>query len=376
MKYSYLMKIVGGLWCFGVSVSAVCASNWYVSGIGSDSNPGSLSKPFLTLNKAASVTNPGDTVYVENGTYTTQQYGKAVLTITRSGQPGKPITYKPAPNNSPVISVDQNAEIGIQIYADYINITGLTLNGNALNMNATLAEKISAEDPNDPRVNGSGIGVSSQKSKTVFHHIVISNNTVKNMCGYGIGTAAADYITIQHNTVSNCAHWSAWANSGISIYGSQNYDSYTGYKNFVMGNISVGNAQLIAGAYAPHITDGEGILIDDTNNDQQGFPPYIGRTLVENNYSDFNGSAGIEVFDSSHVDVINNTAYDNQWKLQNGDIFVLNTNTQTDVTVFNNIAVNTFNIPPLTLSGNTNGENKMFVDYNLCYGPGRSQSWQ
>ncbi len=48
---------------------AVRAADYYVAKTGSDSNPGTLAAPFLTIQKAADLAQPGDTVHVRAGTY-------------------------------------------------------------------------------------------------------------------------------------------------------------------------------------------------------------------------------------------------------------------------------------------------------------------
>jgi hypothetical protein len=69
---------------------AQSSSTYYVSPTGSDSNSGSQSYPFATIQHANSVVAPGDTVVVADGTY----YGN--ITLTASGTSGYPITYKAA----------------------------------------------------------------------------------------------------------------------------------------------------------------------------------------------------------------------------------------------------------------------------------------
>jgi len=67
-RYVFSILIV-----FILSSSAVNASQFFVSTKGSDSNPGTIDLPFLTLTKAFSLSNtvfkPGDTLYVRGGTY-------------------------------------------------------------------------------------------------------------------------------------------------------------------------------------------------------------------------------------------------------------------------------------------------------------------
>ena len=66
----------------------VLLSSYYVSTSGSDGAPGSLGSPFRTIQQAANVAQPGDTVLVRAGTY------RETVTPARSGTSGKPITYK------------------------------------------------------------------------------------------------------------------------------------------------------------------------------------------------------------------------------------------------------------------------------------------
>lgn len=52
----------------------------YVALTGSDSNPGTIARPFLTLNKAVSVVIPGQTIYVRGGNY----FYSDTITLTKS----------------------------------------------------------------------------------------------------------------------------------------------------------------------------------------------------------------------------------------------------------------------------------------------------
>ena len=48
---------------------AVSGATYYVSPTGSDSNSGTLSSPWFTLNKAWSYVSAGDIIYMRGGTY-------------------------------------------------------------------------------------------------------------------------------------------------------------------------------------------------------------------------------------------------------------------------------------------------------------------
>ena len=67
-------------------------TTYYVAKSGSDNNAGSITSPFLTIQKAANIVNPGDVVIVDDGNYTTT--GGAVVSLTRSGTAASPITFK------------------------------------------------------------------------------------------------------------------------------------------------------------------------------------------------------------------------------------------------------------------------------------------
>ena len=66
---SAMRLFLGISFCLGAP-SYGTAAVYYVSTAGSDSNSGNQSAPFLSIQHAANVVNPGDTVIVENGTYT------------------------------------------------------------------------------------------------------------------------------------------------------------------------------------------------------------------------------------------------------------------------------------------------------------------
>jgi hypothetical protein len=78
--------------------SGVAAHEIHVAKTGSDSGPGSQSSPYLTINKAASVAEPGDTVTVHAGTY--REWVKPVRGGTGES---KHITYRAAPGEKVII---------------------------------------------------------------------------------------------------------------------------------------------------------------------------------------------------------------------------------------------------------------------------------
>jgi parallel beta-helix repeat protein len=287
---------------------------YYVSPTGNDSYGGTtIGTAFLTLNHAAgSVVAAGDVVYAMTGTYTS-------LNFSTPGTASAPIAFRAYPGQTPTVSFSSFTGIGFNSTAAYEELNGFTVIGN--NQNVTLAQASTADaiaNPgNYPQFNGNCITADGRTTSSKPNHLSILNNTVSN-CGAGIGLNGVDYVTISGNTVFNCAWYSAYGTSAISVLASYNSDSSTATKIFITGNRIYNNYELV-----PYhvqnplsITDGEGIIIDTNMNSSIStsgitYAAYTGRTLVANNVIYANGSSAVEVFQSAHVDVVNNASYGN-----------------------------------------------------------------
>jgi hypothetical protein len=232
-------------------------TTYYVSSeIGSNYNAGtSAAAPLATLQAAADLVQPGDTVEVMNGTYTGPQGGD-VVDITNSGTASAPITFEAAPGQTPVVD-SSGSWNAIKIEASYIVVNGFTVVGDAANY--TLSQALAGYSTGSPKLDGAGINVTGNPGVNVPNHITIENNTVYNEPGEGIGSGYADYLNILNNVVYDNAHWSAFGNSGISIFESGNSDTNSGVHDVISGNLVFGNAQLVPTNGAGTITDGEGI---------------------------------------------------------------------------------------------------------------------
>jgi hypothetical protein len=317
--------------------SAAFATTWYVSGAGKNSNSGTApDAAFATLQHAAGLTRPGDTVMVLNGTYKIPCTGCDVLDITRSGTAAAPIVYQAYPGQTPVIDFE-HGWTGINIMASNITISGFNVAGGRTLIGLAYARQ-NAKNLDDYLTSANGIivGCGGAANPPTYSHIIIENNVVHDAPGGGIATCFADYITIRNNVTYRNAFWSPYANSGISIYEMRDTDHYTGYKNFILGNVSFENREFIPFYVAGVITDGNGIIVDDNSNSQSDGVQYGGRTLVANNISYLNGGSGIHTYASAHVDIVFNTAFENNQtpRLNEGQIFA---NSATDVNILNNI---------------------------------------
>jgi hypothetical protein len=311
-------------------------TTYYVSSIiGSDTNAGtSATNPFASLQEAANVAKPGDTVEVMNGTYTGPA-GGVVVNITTSGTASAPITFEAAPGQTPIVD-SSGCWQGININANYIVINGFTVIGDEKSY--TLAQATAGYSSSNPSLDGSGIVVNGDGTH-VPNHIIIENNIAYNEPGAGISVVHADYVTILNNVVHDTSNWSAFGSSGISIWESMNSDTNPGVHMTISGNTVYNNAQLVPTLGGNVIYDGEGIILD-TN------PNFVGQWLVENNTVYHNGSSGIESNRTDNATITGNTIYENDLNsvqaASNAEIFI---NQSNDNTVTNNILTNP-NLPP------------------------------
>lgn len=93
---STLLTTVSGCQHF---FSAAHAATYYVATTGSNSNPGTENKPFLTIAYAVNTMVAGDTTYVRGGTYNEDE-----IRFRRPGTSNAPIRLLNYPNESPIIN--------------------------------------------------------------------------------------------------------------------------------------------------------------------------------------------------------------------------------------------------------------------------------
>jgi parallel beta-helix repeat protein len=299
-----------------------------------------------------------------NGTYTKANSFDNIVTIKRSGTENAWITYQAYPGHTPKLESRNWHGISIQ-GASYIIIDGFEIEGN--NNNITLEKAIAKQsDLNNPFTSGNGIGIDASlgKNSVHSHHIIVRNNKIYNCGGGGIYTIHADYVTIENNRIYKNAWYAPYGCSGVSNYQNWNSDNTTGYKMIIRNNIVYGNQNLIPFYVEQKITDGNGIIIDDSRNTQGGskLGAYQGRTLIENNITYHNGGRGIHIYKSEFIDIINNTTYQNSQHpaIKDGEISAIYAN---DVRVFNNIMNARIGLPANYVYSSTH----VMYDYNLIY---------
>lgn len=347
--------------------SSAFATDYYVSALtGNNANSGTApGQAFSTIKKAADLTNPGDTVFIMNGTYTpVANFQQSIVTITRSGTDGAYITYKAYPGHTPKLQLltGLNFQVwrAIAVDASYIVISGLEIEGTNQQLNYADAYQTWQDYENNikdfNKISMYNCGSISIGGGAAVHHVVIKDCKIHDTGG-GIGAFNCDYLTIENNLVYNTCWYSMYAGSGISILDPRSIDNVTSYKMFVRNNITHNNKCLIPWERINALSDGNGIILD-VNIGTATVPPYVGRYLVENNVSYNNGGGGIHGYKARGVDIINNTAYNNGTVVGYPEI---DANQCSDFKIYNNIMY-------ARTGGNANGNDAGAIyDYNQYF---------
>lgn len=303
-----------------------CVQNFYVATTGSDSNDGSLTHPWLTIQHANDVgRTAGDCVNVSAGLY------NANVLLTSGGNAPTPtgyVTYRCVTlDGCHVLAPGAGRLWGIRQPANFVVVDGFELDGNNALLSGGIADACIASDGDTY-----GIGNSS-------HHVWVLNNIVHDCTLAGITFANKEWYYIYHNRVYNTARESPFQGSGIGLV--------------VIQCIEAGVAQCASGAtyqggtgtYVPsgmdltfsqpyHViaafndvhnnglaldnpvgcgnhTDGNGIIWDTWFDETTHSITYPYQSLIWGNASYLNGARGIHVFATSNVTIANNTVYSN-----------------------------------------------------------------
>ncbi|MDA8156640.1 MAG: hypothetical protein M0Z52_09355 [Actinomycetota bacterium] len=365
--------VFGGLVCAG----AASAATYYISPSGSDSSAGTNASPWGTFAHAMSVLQPGDTLYLEDGTYTPNNNPgqPAVLYITVSGSSGNPITIK-ALNDGQAIVDGQQSVIACRAYQSYIEIDGINFRnsgGNGTNWGHGMDLSGSYITVRRCIVNGFGYNdpsASSQENNCAGINIGGSNDLLEDNAVYipsstsqSYGTPRLGINTWASNTVirRNFIYWQPGGSpvgpGSIQVYGQSN--------DIVENNVIVGDPS----------NGGDGILVwVNTYNGEAQNNKVLGNVVMNTSIwgiwtaTQENGS-----------DQVSGTDMENNVLINTGDGF--RNGGDNNQTLKNNTVVNAGNNPGLSIvsmqqSGypggytlNTNAQSNSFLN---CSGGGIS----
>lgn len=341
----------------------------YVAANGADANDGkTIQTAFRTLQKAAAIVQAGETVWIGDGEYTNSDTsnGSAVLSIKTSGKPNAWITWKAMKGTKPLIR--PIGWCGIEVSGSYHVIDGLSVLGNNDAIFLLEAQEDAKKTKPNPYFNTNGIFVNgrNRNPEEKPHHVTIRNCTVSKVAGGGIVGIEMDYLTIEDCKVYDNAWFMRYGGSGITTLNNWAFDDAAGYHIIVQRNFVWNNKTLVPWEKINKLSDGNGILLDVTDQNQVNGatnpnadavvkpkistdsitksisvakpkrPEWKGRALIANNVSAFNGGSGIHTFRTKYVDIINNTTY---WNGQIVGYQELFPNRSEDVVILNNVIV-------------------------------------
>ena len=184
---------------------------FYVSVSGSDSNPGSQSQPWRSIQKAAKSLVAGDTVYVRGGVYNES------VRISNSGTQSQPIRFLAYPGETPVID-GNNYQLPtvywgvlLEISGNYIQVSGLEIRysnwmGVVLSGQHDLASNMNVHHSRETGMLVSGDYGIVENSRVWQNANRNETNTPYGQGGWATGLSAArhpNYAVLRGNTIYN-----------------------------------------------------------------------------------------------------------------------------------------------------------------------------
>ena len=272
----------------------------FVATTGNDSASGDENAPFATLQHAADLANPGDTVVIRGGRYD----GQSVI-IRRGGAPGKPITY--VGEGEVVIAPTDKVFNGVKIEANHIRLRNVTVVGKAREV--TLREALAQQNNrNSPRTSMNCMFISPPPGKPNLHptDIVLSRVAAHDCQGSGIASSrAGGDITIEDCTVTGSARFSPFGTSAIS------HLLTVGRGTLVVQRCHIeGNLQEVAAPQLGVLAEGHGVIMDRLSDSNfQGTVRIIGNDISGN------GGFAVNIFRSGNCEVVDNKTQGNSTNL-------------------------------------------------------------
>ena len=179
------------------SLAGQAGATYYVSATGNNSNPGTLSAPWLTIQHAANTVKAGAIVYVLAGVY------HESVNFSRSGTASEPITFESYPGETAVIDGTGVSCCGSSQTQGLINMTGslsyITISGFEIR-NYTTSK--AADTPAGVWITGSGTGI--QILNNLVHNITTTSEANGNAFGisvYGTSKTPITQLVIGGNEV-------------------------------------------------------------------------------------------------------------------------------------------------------------------------------
>jgi len=293
------------------------AGDYYVSTAGNDSNAGSSTAPWRTLQNAANTAGAGDVVHVADGTYVGFQ-------ITSDGTAASPITFT-ASGSGAVVNQENSST------PDNINLEGASY---------VVVDGFVVED-------ATRVGIRAVQATGV----VIRNNTVRRSGLTGILTGWTPSIVIENNVVS-----ASTGEHGIYVSNSNTPND----NPVIRGNECFGNAK-------------NGVQV---NGDcWEGGDGIIEGALIEGNFIHDNNWKGFSIISMQASTIQNNVIYDNGISAGAGGIHLADqVGPSCGKPSSNNLIVNNTVVEPrIACIRLTDGSTGNVIFNNICVAPSSSK---
>jgi hypothetical protein len=271
-------------------------TNYYVDKVsGNNSNNGSITAPWKTIQKAANTATPNSIVNIKAGTY----YENVVVNV--SGTTGNYITFKNYLNDNVVI--------------DGTGTTGTTLltvtNKNYLKFENLTIQNKTVNDAQGLLVQTTGTGSSTD--------LTFKNITIKNINWTPIKSTPA---TSNDNAQGLIVYGRNGGITNLTIDGCKVFDNILGYSEalavngnvdgFTVKNCVVHDNTNIGIDILGHEGTASNASLDEARNGT------VSNNICYNNVSDYATSAGIYVDGAKNITVEKNRSYQNGWGIEVG----------------------------------------------------------
>jgi parallel beta-helix repeat protein len=283
----------------------------------SSSGPGSATQPFCSINTAAGLVAPGDTVIVRAASYTQQ------VNITLSGTASAPINFAGDPG-----ATVTGKQYGFNIAAQWVIVQGFIVASTTSDgIRCILCTGVTIQNNQINDAAGKGLYIRDSANVTLANNVVQRSNThgiyMENDTGFLISGGSVSQsghrvsgqnkkgIYVTACTDSMISGTEVFDNSDIGIYLITNTSRVR-----VKGTITHDNARGFERVAAGIETQSDGNIIESNishdNEDSAINMRYGGsNSLVFDNVAYGNGDHGIDVLESPGVTIINNSVFDN-----------------------------------------------------------------
>ena len=195
------------------------ATVYYIAPGGDDSNPGTLAKPWRSIQKAANHAIPGEVIYLRGGVYS--EY----IEVNKSGTKNQLIQFKAYPGETPVIDGNNQlppyAQALFSVFGDWVSISGIEIrnssnDGVGLYGNNNKANNVFSHHNRYMGIMITGDYCTVENSRAWRNSLVNEYGVLQSNWSTGISSANRNAIA-EHNVIRNNVVWENWG-EGISVH--------------------------------------------------------------------------------------------------------------------------------------------------------------